>query len=114
MTLGEKRCVFTANIAKLLTWATDNGYTVALDEVRRSQEQANANAVSGAGIANSLHVRGLAADLLLYIDGVYQATGDKYRPLGEYWKTLDPLNAYGGDFSKPDPDHFSMSDGGIK
>jgi hypothetical protein len=37
-----------------------------------------------------------------------------YKPLGDYWKTLDPACCWGGDFSKPDGNHFSYTHNGIK
>lgn len=112
--LAAKRCLFTHNIALLLIWAETQGMDVALDQVKRTQAEADANAASGAGISNSLHLEGLAADILLYVDGVYQTASSAYETLGKYWKSLHPLNRWGGDFAKPDGDHFSMADNGVE
>lgn len=114
MTLREQRCLFTRLIAQLINYADTIGYEVSLEEVKRSQAQANANAASGAGISNSLHLLGLAADLNLYINGDWQQNSEAFRPLGDYWKTLHPLARWGGDFRdrlgrpKPDGNHFSL------
>jgi hypothetical protein len=46
---------------------------------------------------------------------MYFQSTDAYKPLGDYWKSLDPLNCWGGDFKpKADGNHFSMTDGGQK
>lgn len=96
---------------------------VALDQVKRSQADANANAKSGAGISNSLHLIPLAADLILYKDDPsteeveyeYRPDSAAYKPLGEKWKSMHPLCRWGGDFSKPvDGNHFSLEHNGVK
>lgn len=110
MTLREQRCLFSYLLAKLILYANSlPGHEVAIHEVVRSKEQAQANAASGKGISNSLHLDGLAADLNLYINGVWQSDGVKHEPLGRYWKTLHPLCRWGGDFKpKADGNHYSM------
>jgi hypothetical protein len=114
MSLSEQQRAFCLNVGKLIAWAYDNGYELTFGEALRTPEQAAHNATTGAGIANSLHLIRLAIDLNVFKDGVYQTDVDAYRPLAEYWKSLNPLNAAGADFSKPDADHFSMSYGGIR
>lgn len=114
MTLREQRCLFTRLIAMLITHAYARGYEVSFEEVMRSKAQAAANASSGAGISNSLHLIGLAADLNLYIGGVWQQTSEAHKELGAYWKSLHPLARWGGDFldgkgkPKPDGNHYSL------
>jgi hypothetical protein len=39
------------------------------------------------------------------------ADSEVYRPAGEYWKSLHPLNRWGGDIPG-DGNHFSMSPDG--
>ena len=114
MTLGEKQRRFTELVGRLIQWAYANGFELTFGETYRTPEQAALNAKTGAGISNSLHTKRLAADLNLFIDGVYQTATEAYKPLGEYWKTLDPEAAWGGDFSKPDGNHFSLSHEGIR
>ena len=89
-------------------------YTCAIDQCKRTQAEADANATSGAGIKNSLHLQGLAADILIYKYGAYLQNSAEYKFAGEYWKTLDSENAWGGEFSKPDGNHFSHAYGGLK
>lgn len=114
MTLGEKRREFTKHLGLLIVWLYENGYEAQIEEAKRSQAQADANAASGAGIKNSLHIIGLAADISIFKDGIYLHNVDDYRPAGEYWKSLHSENAWGGDFSKPDSDHFSRSNDGVR
>lgn len=85
---------------------------IAIDEAKRSQAQAQANAKSGAGIANSLHLIPLAADFVLYIDGVYKTETSDYKALGMYWESLSPLARWGGHFK--DGNHFSLEHNGVK
>ena len=60
-------------------------------------------------MANSCHYIRLAADLNLFIGGVYQDTTEAHRPLGEKWKTMHPLARWGGDFPRPDGNHYSFA-----
>lgn len=120
MTLREQRCLFTLLTAKLIIWANEQGYELSYEETKRSQAQANANAAAGVGISNSLHLAGLAVDFNLYIGGVWQTSSEAHARLGAYWKSLHPLNRWGGDFKdasgrpKPDGNHYSSERGGVK
>lgn len=112
MTLGERQRDFPLMLAALITWAYDRGFEITLGEAYRTPEQAALNAAKGSGIANSLHTQRLAIDLNLFIDGVYQTSTEAYRPLGEKWESMG--GAWGGRFSKPDGNHFSLEWGGVK
>lgn len=115
MTLGEKQRLFTHMVGKLILWAYDHGYELTFGDAYRSPEQAAKNAASGSGIARSLHTQRLAVDLNLFIAGVYQTKSEAYKPLGDYWKSLTPGCCWGGDFiNRPDGNHFSITDNGIK
>ena len=114
MTLGDKQRLFVRLIGLLIVWAYTNGFELTFGEALRTQAQANLNAASGAGISNSLHLLRLALDLNLFISGVYQTDSAAYKPLGEYWKSLHPLCRWGGDFARPDGNHFSLEHEGRK
>lgn len=114
MTLGEKQRKFTLLVAKLIEFAYSQGYELTFGEAYRTPEQAQLNAQKGTGVANSLHTVRLAIDLNLFINGKYQTGTGAYRPLGEYWKSLDPECCWGGDFSRPDGNHFSLAHNGIR
>lgn len=66
-------------------------------------------------MAGSLHYSRLAQDINLFVGGSYIA-GDHpvWHQLGAYWRSLDPLAAWGGDFQSRDYNHFSLSYGGRK
>jgi hypothetical protein len=114
-TLGQHQRRFLPLVAKLIEYAYAQGYELTCGEMYRSPEQAALNAQHGTGIANSLHILRLAVDLNVFKDGVYMTDEASYKPLGDYWKTLDPACAWGGDFvTLKDFDHFSLSWGGIR
>jgi hypothetical protein len=134
--LVKMRTDFTAAVAKLVLEGLRQGVLVALNEAKRSDEQAIVNAYgelgrqriksclavggfadlgiaignNGAanGIRNSLHEVGLAVDLLLYTpEGLYLTIGASYTQLGEWWEGQDMRAAWGGRFG--DPGHFSFA-----
>ena len=115
MTLSEQRILFSQLISELVLWVGSNlpKHALAFDQVKRDTATAQANADAGTGIANSLHLSGLAADMILYVDGAYRADTESYRTIGLHWKSMHPLNRWGGDFTRPDGNHFSSTRGGV-
>lgn len=114
-TLGQKQRLFVKLLGRLIGWAYENGYELTEGEGYRTPEQAALNAQHHTGIANSLHTLRLAMDYNLFKDGAYLTKTEDYRPLGDYWKSLDPDACWGGDFAtRPDGNHFSITWGGIK
>ena len=114
MTLSEKQRLFMRLLGRFLTWIYQEGYEVIGGELQRGKLQAEANAASGVGIANSLHLKCLAIDLSLIVNGKYKTDTLAYSALGAYWKALHPLARWGGDFSKPDGGHFSIEHEGVR
>ena len=114
MTLSEKQRLFTKLVGNLITWSYANGYELTFGEAERKKAEALLNAAQRDGIKNSLHLIRLAVDLNLFINGEYKTGLEDYRPLGEYWKSLDPNCCWGGDFHHPDADHFSYTHRGIR
>lgn len=117
MTLSEQRILFSQLISELVLWVSSNlpEHALAFDQVKRDAAAASANAQAGTGIANSLHLSGLAADMLLYVGGTYRADTESYRQIGLHWKSMHPLNRWGGDFTtRPDGNHFSSMRGGVQ
>lgn len=114
MTLGEKQRKFTLYVALLIQYAYARGFELTFAEAYRTPEQAAVNASNGTGTLTSLHISRLAIDLNLFRDGAYLTGTADHRPLGNFWKSLDPLCCWGGDFSKPDGNHYSMLHEGRK
>ncbi len=113
MSLGEKQEIFSYNLALLILFAYAHGYRIRTGEVWRSDAAAQANAEAGIGIENSVHRLKLAADLNLFKDGQFLTESEDHKPLGDFWKSLHPDNRWGGDFSNPDGNHYSMTHGGV-
>jgi D-alanyl-D-alanine carboxypeptidase-like protein len=109
MTLHEMQAAHTLCVAKLIEWVYGQGWELTWGEAYRTQEQAQWDATNHIGIVNSVHCQRLAVDLMLFINGVYQTAAEAYQPLGDYWKTLNPLARWGGDFKSVDADHFSFT-----
>lgn len=108
MTLREKQSVFLKNVAKLILWAFDNGYELTGGELLRTNEQQEIYLKEGKSkTINSQHLKKLAIDLNLFIDGKYQYDNEAYKPLAEYWKSLHPDNVAGYDWGW-DSQHFEM------
>lgn len=115
--LMEKQAWYARCLAKLLTYAVEQGIPVRMGEAWRSPEEAARLASIGRGIILSLHRDRLAVDLLIGDD----MDEEPYARLGAYWKTLDAEACWGGDFGPrrkgkqgPGVDryHFSFSHGG--
>lgn len=109
MTLREARCGFTNALGYLILHAKDIGLEVALDEVTDHVTEKDPTTDHMVG---SLHEIGLAADLLVYKQGVYLTDSAAYGELGQYWELWGkaqslPL-AWGGRFTSPDGNHFSL------
>lgn len=114
MTLGQKQRLFTHLVGKLILWSYEHGYELTFGDAYRTPAQAAANAAAGIGIKASNHTRRLAVDLNLFINGEYRTSSADYKALGDYFVSLHPDARWGGNFSKPDGNHFSLEFEGIK
>ena len=108
--LVQQQADFTVAVAKLILVAKAQHVTVTLREVYRPGWLARLYARLGSGIRNSQHTDGLAVDLALYISGVYQTKSAAYARLGAAWEEADNRARWGGDFTKPDGNHFEFID----
>ena len=104
MKLSEMQQIFCQNMAKLILWTCEQGYKLTFGE--------SFNAQGTGHMKDSLHYIRLAQDLNLFKDGEYLTRTEDYQRLGNAWKTFHELNRWGGDFSRPDGNHFSMTYGG--
>lgn len=111
-TLGQKQRRFTRMLAELILEAYSLGYEITFGEAYRPPETAALYARDGRGISNSLHTSRLAVDLNLFRNGTYLTDSKDYLPLGEIWEKMG--GAWGGRFSRPDGNHFSLEHNGVK
>lgn len=111
--LNDKQVIFTRNVGRLLRYAHLADLSVILAEAYRTPEQARWYAERGKGIINSAHCKKLAVDLFRVRDGTVSWEHSDYEDLGHHWKTLHPLNRWGGDFRNRDAVHFSMEHQGV-
>lgn len=115
MTLREAQSLHVRLTGLLIAHAYALGYELTWGQTLRTPDDAEENAMHGAGILHSLHLIGLAVDLHLFKGGVYLEKTEDYSALGTYWESLDPLCAWGGRFhSRPDGNHFSITWQGVR
>lgn len=106
--LGQHQELLAECIMRLYQHAFFLGYQIHPGETTRDPRIAELNAQSGAGILHSLHIDGLAHDIKLFRDGHYYTRSEDYLALGVHWESLHALAAWGGRFSRPDGNHFSI------
>jgi hypothetical protein len=107
--LNRAQFIFAKNLSKLIDYIFETGYQCSIGEVLRTREQAMIYVKQGIGIKDSLHCYKLAADINLFRFNDYITDPESYRKFGEFWKKLNPLNRWGGDFEKVDATHFEMN-----
>jgi hypothetical protein len=103
--LLEKQKQFGRMVPGLLEYITACGYDYTLGWLQRSEEDAERY-----GFRDSLHVLKLAIDVTIFdkTDSSKPLTDSQdYAFAGEYWERMG--GAWGGRFSKPDGDHFSVT-----
>lgn len=135
MTLLEARVAFTRCIGDLLAFAKASDYDVMIDETKRHPMIAQWNAThcrvrmgdkrcertpdehpptghsfKPIGIAKSVHIQGLAADIYIIKNGAIDNDPRGYSVLGHYWESLHELARWGGRFEGfADNGHFSFT-----
>lgn len=106
MTIREKQSLFAKLIGQLLGWITSNaGWEVTFGDFNRPDQHGHMD--------NSLHYIRLAADINLFVDGVWKDEDcPEWQTIGAYWKGLHSLCRWGGDFTEKDLNHFSLEHNG--
>lgn len=109
MKLSTKQQLFTECVGKLISFAYANGYGLTFgDAYRDPRVHGEFGEKKSYSSGKSVHKYRLAVDFNLFKDGIYLTDSACYAELGEYWKSLHEHARWGGDFSKPDGNHFSF------
>lgn len=111
LTLRQKQSLFARLLVTLILRAEKTGHEVTLGEVWRSPETVRLYAEMGKGSAASVHPLKIAADVNLFRDGRYLSSTESHRKLGEWWEAQHELCRWGGRFSRPDGNHYSLAHG---
>ena len=106
---------FALNVAKLIIYINQQGYSCTFGEVQRTTQMAQIYAKTGKGVLDSNHLYKLAVDLNLFDSkGKYIVDSKEYKQFADYWLSLDPFNEAGLYFKRkdgisfPDAGHFEM------
>lgn len=108
---------FGVSVMQLFQWLSANRYSWTFGEAERTPEQAALYAKEGKGISHSLHCDRLAIDLNIFKDDKFSWSFEAMEPIGQYWESLSTIavpHCWGGRFTKPDCDHFSVGYQGRK
>lgn len=113
MTLGEKQRAMTKMVGLLIEKIYASGYEATLgDAYRDPRLHGPMGSKVGYGAANSVHKERLAIDLNLFKNGVFLQSSEDHKPFGEFWESMG--GTWGGRFSTPDGNHYSMEHQGYK
>ena len=109
MNLSQKQRRFSWLVSCLIDWAYKNGYEIVLGEAYRTRDQQEIYVKQGKSkTMKSKHLKCLALDINLFKDDNYLTETADYKPLGDYWKSLDPECIWGGDWGW-DGCHFQFT-----
>ncbi len=107
MSLGNEQRLFVKMVGQLIAWAYEHGYELTFgDAYRDPRVFGPMGTKEGYGRASSNHKRRLAIDFNLFKDGVWLTATEDHRPTGEYWESIG--GTWGGRFSNPDGNHYSL------
>lgn len=108
MSQVAEQAKFLQDAAKLIQKAAELGFVVTGGELYRTPEQQQIHVKAGRSkTMASNHLRRCAIDLNFFKDGKLTYDVEALRPLGEFWRSLDPKNDWGGFWrSFKDVPHF--------
>lgn len=111
MKLSEKQQLFTVMIASLIHFAEEKGYRLTFGEAYRTPEQAALNAKKGVALLTACIPSASRWILTCLLTANTRPTAPHTAP-GEYWESIG--GSWGGRFSKPDGNHFSLEHNGVR
>ena len=108
MSLVAEQAAFLLDVAKLINYATEQGFVVTGGELFRTAEQQAIYVKTGRSkTMNSIHLKRCAIDLNFFKDGKLTYDVATLKPIGDFWESLDPKNNWGGNWkSFKDVPHF--------
>lgn len=108
MSLVKEQAAFLKDVCQLLAKADELGFVVTAGELFRTVEQQQIYVKTGRSTTmNSNHLRRCAIDLNFFKNEELTYSVDTLRPLGDYWKSLNQKNDWGGFWkSFKDVPHF--------
>lgn len=117
MSLSANQRIFTRNIGLLIAFAFSKGLELTFGEAFRTNEQQLLYVQTGKSqTMNSNHLRRLAVDFNVFVNGNLTYDWRTIKTLGDYWQTLHTANRWGGDWNKNnikdgfiDTPHFEMN-----
>ena len=109
--LVNEQVKFLKDIGKLIAYSEEIGVELTAGECYRTAYQQKRYIATGRSqTMKSMHLKRLAMDFNLFIDGNLTWELEAYQPLGDYWESLDPKNKWGGNWrSFKDVPHFQRS-----
>jgi len=122
VTLGNAQRAFARDFTKLQVFILAQGYEFTYGDLYRDPRVHGQQGEKGSYSASkSAHKQKCAGDLNFFLNGKYLTDTEDYKFAGDYWKSLDPMNKWGGDFgattNRPnlgaDGNHFSRRHWGI-
>lgn len=111
MSLIAEQAAFLLDAAKLIQYATEQGWVVTGGELFRTAEQQQIYVQTGRSkTMNSNHLKRCAIDLNFFRDGKLVWDRAQLAPIGAFWESLNPKNRWGGNFrSLVDVPHFERN-----
>lgn len=113
MSLSDEQWKFLKDVAKLIEFIDEKGHKATGGELQRTKEQQALHVKNGVSwTSDSYHLKQLAIDLHIFINGVYlgmcsNAEAFKHSEfIGAYWENLDSKNVWGGRWKNMDWPHF--------
>lgn len=111
MSMVNEQWHFLKDIALLIKYAESRGFVLTGGELWRTPEQQKIYVETGRSkTMNSNHLKRLAMDFNIFVDGELCWDMSKLKELGTYWESLSPENRWGGFFSTlTDMPHFERN-----
>lgn len=111
MNLRKEQTAFLLDAAKLILFATEQGFELTGGELSRTHEQQKIYFHMGkTKTLDSRHLRRLAIDLMFFKDDKLIFDKKVLQPIGDYWEGLHFKNRWGGNFTSfTDTPHFERN-----